>query len=193
MSGMTRIRVKVDKTCKHCGTHFTVPNYRKDTAEYCGRKCMALAARMQIIANCEICGTEFTHIASRANKAKYCSRKCYHKAQINRGTQKYTCEHCGTDFLDSPSHKRKYCSKKCVNKAHKLIWAPKPTTVRKIMARRNLIVHCERCGYDAEPKILGVHHKDRNRNNNTPENLEMLCPNCHSLEHAKHIAHGFKE
>jgi 5-methylcytosine-specific restriction endonuclease McrA len=25
------------------------------------------------------------------------------------------------------------------------------------------------------------------------ENLEVLCPNCHSIEHAKHICHGFTE
>jgi len=61
------------------------------------------------------------------------------------------------------------------------------------MIAREMIKSCERCGYDAVPKILGVHHKDRNRNNNEIFNLEVLCPNCHSLEHNKHIAHGFKE
>jgi len=28
-----------------------------------------------------------------------------------------------------------------------------------------------------------VHHKDRNRENNEIENLELLCPNCHSEDH----------
>lgn len=31
--------------------------------------------------------------------------------------------------------------------------------------------------------ILKVHHKDRNRKNSLPDNLEILCPNCHDLEH----------
>lgn len=51
------------------------------------------------------------------------------------------------------------------------------------MKRRGMIVSCARCGFDAEPAILGVHHIDRNRRNNALTNLEVLCPNCHSLEH----------
>ncbi len=31
--------------------------------------------------------------------------------------------------------------------------------------------------------ILVVHHKDKNRENNTIENLEVLCPNCHAIRH----------
>lgn len=43
---------------------------------------------------------------------------------------------------------------------------------------------CERCGLTqwlggAIP--LELHHKDGNRNNNTLENYELLCPNCHAL------------
>lgn len=42
---------------------------------------------------------------------------------------------------------------------------------------------CERCGYDKHPEILEVHHKDRNRDDGNPNNLELLCPNCHTEEH----------
>ncbi|TFG24210.1 MAG: hypothetical protein EU529_04875 [Promethearchaeota archaeon] len=28
---------------------------------------------------------------------------------------------------------------------------------------------------------LDIHHIDGNRQNNRPENLELLCPNCHAL------------
>ena len=42
---------------------------------------------------------------------------------------------------------------------------------------------CERCGYNEFPKILVVHHKDRNRKNGAKGNLELLCPNCHEEEH----------
>lgn len=45
------------------------------------------------------------------------------------------------------------------------------------------IIACNRCGYNQHPSILEVHHKDRNRENNTEENLEVLCPNCHTVEH----------
>jgi len=193
MSGMTRSRERITKSCKYCQVSFTVANYRKDSAFYCSRSCMALDARQELTTVCEECGSEFTHIASRANKAKYCSPKCYHKAMNRKGTVEYTCEHCHKKFLDAPSHKRKYCSIACVNKASEDTWKPTFTTVRKKMEKRGLLIKCEQCGYDEEPKILGVHHKDRNRNNNEMFNLEVLCPICHSLEHMKHTPHGFKE
>ncbi len=193
MSGITRSRVKYKKICAHCKDVFMVPEYRKNTAQYCGRSCMALAARIEITANCNECGTEFTHIASRANKAKYCSPKCYHKAMHKKGSVENSCAHCGKKFLSSPSEKRKYCSRACVNKVAKSKWVPTFTTVRKTMLARGMVLKCERCGYDAEQKILGVHHKDRNRKNNDLSNLEVLCPNCHSLEHMKHTPHGFRE
>jgi 5-methylcytosine-specific restriction endonuclease McrA len=42
---------------------------------------------------------------------------------------------------------------------------------------------CQRCGWKEEPRILHVHHKDRNRKNIATANLETLCPTCHVLEH----------
>ena len=190
MSGIKRSRVKIEKYCRQCNTQFFVPNYRKNIAVYCSRNCQALASREKIITTCVTCGNEFTHISSRANKAKYCSRSCYHKGQKGKGSIEYTCQHCDKKFLGSPSHKRKFCSRACVNKSNKSVWNPSFITARKAMASREMIMKCNRCGYSDCPEILGVHHRDRNRKNNNLENLEVLCPNCHSLEHRKHIAHG---
>ena len=39
---------------------------------------------------------------------------------------------------------------------------------------------CERC--DSTSNLL-VHHKDRNRENNDRDNLEILCKSCHQKEH----------
>lgn len=43
---------------------------------------------------------------------------------------------------------------------------------------------CEQCGqlptHNGKRLVLQVHHKDGNRGNNTLENLEILCPNCHT-------------
>lgn len=44
------------------------------------------------------------------------------------------------------------------------------------------MVYCDRCG---EPLITkSIHHKDRCRTNNHPDNIEMLCRVCHGYEHA---------
>ena len=42
---------------------------------------------------------------------------------------------------------------------------------------------CEKCGiteWQGKPISLQLHHKDGNPNNNCLENLEILCPNCHT-------------
>lgn len=181
------------KICAHCGKEFNVPKYRADSAKFCSRSCLALQARILVRAKCLICGDDFEHISSRSNKAKYCSRQCYYKAMKAKGKTTYTCKHCGKDFLGSKSHKRIYCSMACVNKSHKSEWNPAFSTVRKSLLIRGKINKCENCGYDKHQEILGVHHKDRNRKNNELTNLIVLCPNCHSVEHMKHIPHGFKE
>jgi len=42
---------------------------------------------------------------------------------------------------------------------------------------------CQKCGYEANKAAIEVHHKDHNRENNTIENLEVLCANCHAIHH----------
>ena len=43
--------------------------------------------------------------------------------------------------------------------------------------------HCELCGFKALHRCqLDVDHKDGNRKNNDPLNLQTLCRNCHSYK-----------
>jgi transposase len=44
---------------------------------------------------------------------------------------------------------------------------------------------CERCGYISTTTKLGIHHKDRDRLNNSIDNLEVLCSTCHASHHIK--------
>jgi len=42
---------------------------------------------------------------------------------------------------------------------------------------------CERCGlteWNGVPRNMQLHHQDGDGTNNTLENLELLCPNCHA-------------
>ena len=53
------------------------------------------------------------------------------------------------------------------------------------LAKEHYGLTCMDCGYKKEPKILQVHHKDRDRKNNDLKNLIVLCPNCHMIRHLK--------
>jgi 5-methylcytosine-specific restriction endonuclease McrA len=64
--------------------------------------------------------------------------------------------------------------------------------VTKWYRRFDRMKACQRCGYDDEVGILVLHHKDRNRENNHLSNLEILCPNCHALEHLCENKTGWK-
>jgi len=192
---MTRQLLGKYKTCLNCGKEEYLPPYRLETYKFCSRKCgyEYKLKNERVELDCQVCKTKFSVISHRQKTAKYCSKKCYTQAMIGRGNTSYKCLHCSKVFLGSQSHKRKYCSRACNGKSRKETFKPKFTTVRKAMLARGLINKCERCGFDQYPQILGVHHKDRNRNNNEINNLEVLCPNCHSIEHMKHTPHGFTE
>ena len=60
-----------------------------------------------------------------------------------------------------------------------------PVLSRSIKENRGW--ECERCHFRAESyeqkKFLEVHHKNRNKYDNRPENLEVICRNCHDKEH----------
>lgn len=45
------------------------------------------------------------------------------------------------------------------------------------------IEKCARCGYCEFKSSLHVHHPDKNRDNNDPSNLIVLCSNCHQGLH----------
>lgn len=43
---------------------------------------------------------------------------------------------------------------------------------------------CQNCGHDGGESRLDIHHKDRDKKNQNPDNLEVLCHRCHMQEHA---------
>lgn len=54
----------------------------------------------------------------------------------------------------------------------------------KLLRERYKNYQCECCGMTkwlGQPIPLELHHKDGNRNNNTLENYQLLCPNCHAF------------
>lgn len=120
----------------------------------------------------------------RSKGVAYCSSKCYGIAC----RKEIPCVICGKAIVTSKNAKT--CSRACSNKHRAKIQYKIGRPKDKAFGTRNLKLQlfklrgpkCERCGY-ATVEILHVHHKDRDRKNNTLDNLEIICPNCHYLEH----------
>lgn len=137
---------------------------------------------------CLHCSGKFAVPVYREKTAKFCCKKCNGDwVSINKSTF-MDCEVCGKNYRRANSHMtygKKTCSLKCrglASRTEKPISKDYPT-VKNWMKRRNMIKSCNRCGYDDHKEILVIHHVDRDRTNNDLNNLEVLCPNCHALEH----------
>ena len=117
------------------------------------------------------------------------------------GTAKMAkCMYCGKEFVKYKTHNGKYCSIKCQQeyRYHEYIklWktgnAPKmkhdfliSKYIKRFIFEKNNS-KCEKCGWGEINKYtnripLQIHHIDGNPCNNQEENLQLLCPNCHSL------------
>ena len=46
---------------------------------------------------------------------------------------------------------------------------------------------CQECGHDGSENRLGIHHRDRDKRNQDPANLRVLCHRCHMREHRDEI------
>lgn len=119
------------------------------------------------------------------NKGRvFCSMSCY---GISCRKEK-PCLICGKAILAGEN--KKTCSRSCANKyrtgiKYKLNKPRSKVKYYKALKIRLLKMRgmvCERCGYN-KFEILQVHHKDRNESNNSLDNLELICPNCHFERH----------
>ena len=120
----------------------------------------------------------------RSKGRAFCSMACYGISCRKESP----CVVCGRPVLSGLN--KITCSRSCSN-AHRTGIQYKLNRPRdKVSSQRALKVRligargsqCGRCGY-GKVEILHVHHKDRNRENNSLDNLELICPNCHFEEH----------
>lgn len=103
------------------------------------------------------------------------------------------CLCCGKLFKTEkrPSNQQVTCSRACSNTYFRsginngnFIDSPNNYRNKALKAYKPI---CNICGF-SNIAALQVHHKDRNRLNNDISNLEILCANCHALEHSGDIA-----
>lgn len=151
------------------------------------------------MAECETCGKEFEADPRYRNRgqARFCSRTCSASRKRPKPSN-VTCAQCGKPFYKPPSKIQgsksglHFCTREHKDLAQRLeggieaIHPPHYGTAKVPGYLHARTESCQSCGYDKVPGILEVHHIDRNRSNNSPNNLVCLCPNCHNEEHYAH-------
>jgi hypothetical protein len=155
------------KQCKQCQKEFEADNreVKRGNGKFCSRKCSSQHTarhRIKPVANvsCAFCNKAFYLNASKQAKSKsglfFCCRKHKDTAQRIGGIEQIQPKHYG---INNGKHSYR---------------------VRAINAYGN---KCNRCGYDENSAAIVVHHIDWNHNNTKLSNLEVLCANCHAIEH----------
>jgi hypothetical protein len=151
---------------------------------------------MALFRACRACGRQFRTklFYVRRGFGKYCSRSCSYESK--RKGEIVSCATCGKDIYRKPrllrlsKSKKYFCSKSCQTQWRNIVfigpkhanWKHGRQAYRSVLGRAHRQKICEVCK-TIDERVLAVHHKDRNRLNNTLENLAWLCHNCHFLVH----------
>lgn len=145
---------------------------------------------------CNLCGKEFQTKPHwlKIGYGKYCSSGCHHASM--RTGKEIPCSTCGKlvyktqKALKGSKSGKFFCSKSCqtqwrnqlyIGSAHKNFKTGE-FVYRGVIERAGVPKICQLCKTE-DYRVLAVHHIDKNRRNNTLENLVWLCHNCHFLVH----------
>jgi HNH endonuclease len=139
--------------------------------------------------NCKNCNKEFNH----NKRNEFCSRSC---ATTYRNIYKHSdyklCLNCNNPINFNKRNINKFCCQSCATKYRfkDYFYISKDELKSDLYGstlRRKLFeikpYKCEKCNNSEwlnELIVLEVHHIDGNSKNNKLNNLQLLCPNCHS-------------
>jgi hypothetical protein len=167
---------------------------------------MNIATSTKVWRYCEFCGRLYQVHLSRLSKGqgKHCSIKCANSNPCNRksgednnlwrgGKILATCRHCNDQFEISPYRKdtAKYCSRKCQGRALYETLSVNENGYKNLKVNgKQILEHRLIASTLLGRRLLDkeiVHHRDRNKKNNSPENL-MVFPS--SSSHQKYHLTG---
>lgn len=195
------------RTCQYCGEKL-IPSEQASFASYKRRKfCNASCAASY--------NNQFTKrkVVSEPSVAEQPLNKAQLEQSIASGQRykkkkKNECLYCGEPVYS------KYCSASCQVKYEQAEWEKKwfagevsgntagiwqePSGRVRTYLFRIYDSKCARCGWGERNPFTGsipleIEHLDGNAENTTPENVTLLCPNCHSLTatyRGANIGHG---
>lgn len=192
----SKLREHVCATCHRLFTSYKV------TQETCSKQC---AGRLKSLRNsveciCQACGTTFritTWDATVDGRGNYCSRQCSgagRRSSIDRESvlasweQGKSARQIAASIGVSPMTLRRWLIAEGIYETRHArgaalpFWNGGTQTYREIAFKR-WGKRCQHCGYDRYESVIQVHHLDRDRENNSPENVVPLCPTCHAEAH----------
>ena len=173
---------KHPKYCKECGKAIEFKNKRNN---YCSHSCAAKHNNL---------GRELSQESRQKISNKLQEKNKNFDGVYQEIKENLICLNCGKEIK-----RGKYCSQKCQfeyqRKKDVEDWlngknstranGAVPTFIKKYLLDK-FNYRCEKCGWEGVNPVtnsspLEVHHIDGDCTNNRIENLELLCPNCHSL------------
>ena len=181
--------------CKICGASFKVPQCRAKTAEYCGKGCAVIGRAMamslpKVAITCKECGVVFYDHQCHADRRVFCSKTCMEANKLH-GAEKserftgsnnpmwaggVTLHSDGYVYRYAPDHpfssNGRVFEHRLVAEAHLRSVDPDSVFLVKLGDRKYL-----------RPEV-GVHHKDEDKRNNTPDNLMVVTNSEHQKIHA---------
>jgi len=172
-----------NKVCIICGKEY-VPdkrNYRRQLT--CSKKCATRKdtiretqkcreTRKEIYRQCKVCGEKFLVHYRNPRLHIYCSETCLRYAMCQRAIES------GRKKLYAKADYEKH--KEEILRKQKIAWDRRNFGGNRLKAIERDSYKCTMCGF---MEGLHVHHKDKNRKNNSLENLQTLCAGCHSRIH----------